>query len=114
MSVTETRDIAACHALRRTVFIEEQNVSAEEEVDGLDETAIHFLAELDGVQVGTARILLKGDTAKIGRVCVLKQARGTRQGQALINACITWARDNGYARAVLGSQLHALGFYADA
>jgi predicted GNAT family N-acyltransferase len=111
MSVTRTDDITACHALRRTVFIEEQGVSEAEEVDGLDEGAIHFLAEHEGTPVGTARILLKGDTAKIGRVCVLKQARGTNQGQALINACIQWAQSEGYARAVLGSQLHALGFY---
>lgn len=111
MSVTRTDEIATCHALRRTVFIEEQGVSEAEELDDLDDRAVHFLAELGGVPVGTARILLKGETAKIGRVCVLKQARGTRQGQALINACITWARENGFARVVLGSQLHALGFY---
>ena len=70
-----------------------------------------FLAELDGKPVGTARILIKGDSAKIGRVCVLKEARGTQQGQALMKACIAWAREEGLARAMLGAQLDALGFY---
>lgn len=111
MSVALTRDIALCQSLRRRVFTEEQGVSEADEVDGLDEGAIHFLAEHAGEPVGTARILLKGKSAKIGRVCVLKEARGTHQGQALINACIEWARREGLNRAVLGAQLHALGFY---
>jgi len=42
---------------------------------------------------------------------VLKDARGTYQGQALIQACLDWARAQGHPRAVLGAQLDALGFY---
>ncbi|MGH1576754.1 GNAT family N-acetyltransferase [Planktotalea sp.] len=111
MSVIRTNDIRTCHDLRRIVFTQEQGVSEAEEMDGLDDQAIHFLAELDGKPVGTARILIKGDSAKIGRVCVLKGARGTHQGKALILACIDWARSEGLARAVLGAQIQALGFY---
>lgn len=111
MSVALTKDLAKCHELRRIVFTEEQGVSVAEDVDGLDGDAIHFLAEFDSKPVGTARILLKDDSAKIGRVCVLKEARGTHQGKALILACIDWARTEGLKRTVLGSQLHALGFY---
>ncbi len=111
MSVIRTDDIKTCHDLRRIVFTQEQGVSEADEMDGLDDQAIHFLAELDGKPVGTARILIKGDSAKIGRVCVLKEARGTHQGKALILACIDWARGEGLARAVLGAQIQALGFY---
>ena len=64
VQIIETRDIAACHALRRTVFIEEQGVSQEEEVDGRDDAALHFLAIADGVPAGTARILLGQTTAR--------------------------------------------------
>lgn len=111
MSAARTDDIALCQSLRRIVFTEEQGVSTADELDGLDPEAVHFLAELDGKPVGTARILIKGDTAKIGRVCVLKDARGTRQGLALMQACIAWAREEGLQRALLGAQLDALGFY---
>ena len=111
MSVFQTDDIEKCHNLRRIVFTQEQGVSEAEEIDGLDHQAIHFLAEHDGKPVGTARILIKGDSAKIGRVCVLKEARGTHQGKALILACIHWASNEGLKRAVLGAQVHALGFY---
>ena len=107
-----TRDIATCQRLRRTVFIEEQGVSEADEVDGQDDTAIHLLA-LDGDRpVGTARILLKGDIGKIGRVCVLAEARGTGLGAALIRAALDeLRRQPGVTAAYLGSQSHATGFY---
>lgn len=111
MKVSRTTDIALCQDLRRRVFTLEQGVSESDEVDGLDGQAVHFLASQGGVPVGTARILVKAGTAKIGRVCVLEHARGTGQGQALINACIDWARAEGLSRALLGAQLQALGFY---
>jgi len=107
-----TRDIATCQRLRRTVFIEEQGVSAADEVDGLDDQAIHLLA-LDGdTPVGTARLLLKGETGKIGRVCLLASSRGTGLGAALIRAALDeLRRQPGVTSAYLGSQTHATGFY---
>ena len=110
--ITVTRDIATCQRLRRVVFIEEQGVSEADEVDGLDKVAIHLLA-LDGdVPVGTARLLLKGSVGKIGRVCVLPQARGTGLGAALIRAALDVLRDQPeVTEAYLGSQSHATGFY---
>jgi ElaA protein len=110
--IEETRDIATCQRLRRVVFIEEQGVSEADEVDGLDEAAIHLLAFQDDQPVGTARLLLKGATGKIGRVCVLPQARGTGLGAALIRAALeVLGRQPGVAEAYLGSQSHATGFY---
>ncbi|MGN7868364.1 GNAT family N-acetyltransferase [Paracoccus sp. 22332] len=112
MKIEQTDDLAACHALRRAVFIEEQGVSEAEELDDKDAGAIHLLARRDGRPVGTARILLQGDTGKIGRVCVLAQARGTGLGAALIRAALDALRDRpGITRAKLGAQTHALGFY---
>ena len=75
MKIERTIDLAACHALRRAVFIEEQGVSEAEEMDDKDDQAIHLLAWQDSQAVGSARILLLGDTGKIGRVCVLAPAR---------------------------------------
>ncbi|MEM8577644.1 MAG: GNAT family N-acetyltransferase [Pseudomonadota bacterium] len=105
-----TEDIAACLALRRTVFIEEQAVPEADEVDGLDPDALHILATA-GAPVGCARILMVGAVAKIGRVCVLPSHRGTGLGAGLIRACLDIARAQGATRAVLGAQTHALGFY---
>ncbi|APX13258.1 GNAT family N-acetyltransferase [Tateyamaria omphalii] len=111
-TIEQTDDLAACHALRRTVFIEEQGVSEAEEVDGRDDEALHVLATVDGTPAGCARILIDGTTAKIGRVCVLKPARGTGLGAAIIEACLDVARaEQGLTKAKLGAQTHALAFY---
>jgi ElaA protein len=111
--IAVTRDIATCQRLRRVVFIEEQGVSEADEVDGRDADAIHLLAWLNDAPVGTARLLVKGATGKIGRVCVLAPARGTGLGAALIRAALDQFRAMPGVRTVtLGAQSHATGFYA--
>jgi ElaA protein len=112
MRIETTRDIATCQRLRRIVFIDEQGVSEADEVDGLDADAIHLLARDGDRPVGTARLLKKGAVGKIGRVCVLPEARGTGLGAALIRAALDALRQMpGVTEAYLGSQSHATGFY---
>ncbi|RNF33023.1 GNAT family N-acetyltransferase [Paracoccus methylarcula] len=112
MRIEETGDIDACRALRRAVFIEEQGIAEADEWDDLDGQAIHLLAWEEGEPVGTARILQSGSTGKIGRVCVLAQARGTGLGTKLIRAAVDVLRARpGVTHARLGAQVHAIGFY---
>lgn len=112
VDIAETRDIAACLALRRVVFIDEQGVPEAEELDDLDAGAVHLLARIDGVAMGSARLLRQGTTGKIGRVCVLAAARGTGLGAALMRAAIAHFRASGDVDTLrLGAQTHALGFY---
>lgn len=112
MRIEETDDIDTCRALRRAVFIHEQGVAEADEWDGLDDQAIHLLAWEGNRPVGTARILLSGDIGKIGRVCVLQDARGTGLGVELIRAAVDRLRDNpGITQVKLSSQVHAVGFY---
>ena len=112
MRIEVTRDIATCQQLRRIVFIDEQGVSEADEVDGLDDQAIHLLAWDGDRPVGTARMLVQGTTGKIGRVCVLAEARGAGLGAALIQAALEELRRMPDLReAELGSQSHATGFY---
>ena len=112
LTISETRDIALCRRLRRVVFIDEQGVSEADELDDQDDTAIHLLAQVDGDPIGTARLLIQGDTGKIGRVCVLVLMRHQGIGAALIRAaidCLTG--EPGVVLAKLGAQTHAIGFY---
>ncbi len=112
LSIALTDDIETCLALRRVVFMQEQGVSEAEEIDGRDSDALHLLACLNGKPAGTARILLQGNTGKIGRVCVLAEQRGKGLGAALIRACLDVLRNQeGVSRALLGAQVQALGFY---
>jgi ElaA protein len=111
LAVALTRDLPTCWALRREVFVEEQDVPEALERDEHDETALHLLATWDGRPVGTARMLLQGDTGKIGRVCVLRGMRGHGIGAALIRAAVEELRGRGLRKAKLGSQTHAIPFY---
>ena len=111
-SISETDDLPTCRLLRRIVFIDEQGVSEADEIDDKDGEAIHLLATADDRPVGTARLLVEGETGKIGRVCVLQEARGTGLGAALIRAGVERLRKvPGVTKVKLGAQVHALGFY---
>ncbi|WP_134681631.1 GNAT family N-acetyltransferase [Paracoccus ravus] len=111
--IERTDDIEACRAIRHEVFVIEQAVPETEEWDGKDGEAIHLIARDDqGTAIGTARILFDGATGKIGRVAVLKSARGTGAGAALIRAALDeLAALPGITKAKLGAQTHAIGFY---
>lgn len=109
---TSRDDIAECMKLRRIVFIEEQEVPEQEEVDGDDDHCTHILALVDGKPMGAARFQFIDDKAKIQRVCVLKDARGTGLGTDLMRGILDVIKAEGKAKsAVLGAQTHALAFY---
>jgi predicted GNAT family N-acyltransferase len=87
-------------------------VPREEEWDGLDEAATHFLAlNSAGQPLGCARLLPDG---QIGRMAVLKESRGTGLGQRLLTAAIEAAVSQGQRRVFLHAQTHAIGFYRKA
>jgi predicted GNAT family N-acyltransferase len=113
MSVRVARASAAeldvARAIRRTVFIEEQAVPAEVEVDGLDGTAEHFLARLGSLPVATARARHTARGWKIERVAVLAAARRLGVGRVLIQHVLTSAPAG--ALVYVHAQESALGFW---
>ncbi|MEO9457532.1 MAG: GNAT family N-acetyltransferase [Lentilitoribacter sp.] len=105
-------DLEGCFKVRRSVFVDEQGVTEAEEVDGLDDTCLHVLATQDEAPAGTARIQIKGNTAKVGRVCVLSSQRGTGLGAAIMREVVDICKTKqAVSRVVLGSQIQAMGFY---
>jgi predicted GNAT family N-acyltransferase len=112
VTIDITDDLAACHALRRAVFIDEQGISEAEEWDDLDSAAVHLLVRDGDMPVGTARLLTQGTTGKIGRLCVLRSHRGRGLGAALVKAAVTLLRRRpGLTRILLSAQVHAIPFY---
>ncbi len=103
---------AACFAIRRAVFIEEQAIPEAEEWDAYDDTCLHFLAEDETGPAGTARVIAKGGSAKIGRVAVMPPHRGTGLGKRIMQAVLDDAQANGFTSAELESQTYAIPFYA--
>jgi predicted GNAT family N-acyltransferase len=100
-------------SLRLRVFCEEQGVSREEELDGRDGDALHLIARAGagGPVVGTLRLLVDGDRAKIGRVAVEPARR--RQGIALqmLRLALERAQELGCSRARLAAQVEAVELY---
>lgn len=110
--IFQTKDIAACVALRRAVFINEQGIAEEDEIDDLDGGATHILATVNGEPVGTARLLISETTGKIGRICVLKSQRGTGLGAAIVTFSVQHLKARSdLKRIALGAQEYAIGFY---
>ena len=96
-------------AVRHTVFVIEQHVEESEEWDDADSECSHVLA-LSGDQepIGTGRLDPKG---KIGRMAVLAAWRGRDIGKRIMETLLGIARDQGFKRVYLNSQIAARGFY---
>lgn len=105
-------EIDACLALRREVFILEQEVPEELELDGKDDQCRHVLAMDQNNPVGTARLSGTDGTVKIQRVCVPKRARSNGIGEKMMKFVIADAQASGTVeRLVLSSQESAIPFY---
>lgn len=113
LRVTTPAQLEAAFDIRRKVFIEEQNVPPEEELDALDQTAVHVLAlDAAGRPVATGRIIPYGEgTGKLQRIAVLREARGRGYGRAVVEALEEIGRSMGFSRFVLGAQTQAEAFY---
>jgi predicted GNAT family N-acyltransferase len=94
--------------IRFAVFVEEQGVPAEIELDDMDTHCLHALAFEGDEAVGTGRLLPDGH---IGRMAVVKAWRGRGVGGALLRRLVEAARERGDREALLSAQVHALGFY---
>ncbi|HEX5479022.1 MAG TPA: GNAT family N-acetyltransferase, partial [Dehalococcoidia bacterium] len=98
-------------AVRIAVFVVEQQIPREEELDDLDAAATHAVGYLDGTPVAAGRLVADEGYAKIGRMAVLREHRGRGYGAAILDALEREARAAGATRTQLSAQLHAAPFY---
>ena len=97
-------------AIRFEVFVDEQKVPAEIELDDMDAVCLHAVAyDASGVAIGTGRLLPDGH---IGRMAVRQPGRGTGVGGAILTLLMEKARERGDAAVVLNAQTVAAPFYA--
>jgi predicted GNAT family N-acyltransferase len=94
--------------IREAVFVAEQGVPAELEMDEFDADCLHALAYDGAKAVGTGRLLPDGH---IGRMAVLKEFRGKGVGGAVLDSLIDAAKRRGDRELALSAQVHALAFY---
>ncbi len=112
----------AAYEVRRDVFVTEQGVPPDLELDELDESADHVVA-YDGTRpVGAGRLVVEpagfegadptlGQVAHLGRIAVRPECRGTGLGVDLVRALEARAGERGLRVAALSAQTYALGFY---
>jgi predicted GNAT family N-acyltransferase len=125
--VKTQEDLDAILDLRSSVFIDEQLVPEEEEIDDLDtlesivdDKVIHLIAKENNKIIATARMFVEGNSIissskethlHVGRVAVRYDARKTGVGRLVMDKCHQVAADRGYSIVTLSAQVQALGFY---
>jgi predicted GNAT family N-acyltransferase len=108
--------VAGALALRERVFCGEQGVSREDELDGRDEEALHLVAlePPDERVIGTLRLLLDEDIAKVGRVAVERAWRRRGVAARMLALAIERASELGVREARLAAQTDAVALYRQA
>jgi predicted GNAT family N-acyltransferase len=107
-------DEAKSHVMpiRREVFINEQQVPEELEWDEFDQDALHAIVKKDQEVIGTARLIIDGQDARIGRMAIKKDFRGQGIGQEMLEALVTKSLELHVTLIKLHAQVHAVSFYA--
>ncbi len=96
--------------VRRLVFIEEQQVSEDLEIDGFEKECIHFVLYKDK-PIGAGRLRVIDDYVKAERVCILTSYRSEGFGRLIMEEMESVAKTNGFKKIKLNSQQHAEAFY---
>ncbi len=102
-----------CYKLRHAVFVREQGVPVELELDDHDETdAYHVMGVKTGQVVATARLVVTAGVGKIGRVAVANTVRGKGYGRQIIESLMKRARNSRTVSSfALDAQIQATGLY---
>lgn len=110
--VTTDEDRERAFALRKEVFVKEQGVPLNLELDEHDETAIHFLVNDGNDTIATARLReIEPKVGKVERVCVLNSYRGKRLGVLIMETVERYASEINYQKLKLNAQVYAVPFY---
>lgn len=108
-NVTDPAELEKVFAIRREVFVDEQNCPPELEWEFEDES-VHFLATLNGVPSGAARWRKTDKGYKLERFAVLKNARSQGIAQALVKTVLNDLPANANY-VYLHAQVPAVGLY---
>ncbi|MBW3114169.1 MULTISPECIES: GNAT family N-acetyltransferase [Bacillaceae] len=97
--------------IRKTVFVEEQQVPLEEEIDEHENDSIHFILYEQNNAVGAGRFRILDGMGKVERICVLKNMRGKGAGRELMLGIEEYAKNQPLSQLKLNAQTYAIPFY---
>jgi predicted GNAT family N-acyltransferase len=97
--------------VRLAVFVVEQQIPRDEEIDEYEDSAVHCAGYADGKPVAAGRLVIMDGYGKIGRMAVLKEHRGEGIGARVLEALEREGAARGLREFRLSAQLTARGFY---
>lgn len=98
--------------IRKTVFVEEQQVAVALEIDQFENVATNYVGYLDKMPVVTCRTIVEADGGwHIQRVATLREYRHHDYAKTLLTSVITAAQKARVPYLILGAQLTAVPFY---
>ncbi|WP_078555112.1 GNAT family N-acetyltransferase [Bacillus alkalicellulosilyticus] len=109
--VSNEKQLKDAFHVRTVVFIEEQNVPLEEEIDQFEDEATHFVVYDKEKPVGAGRLREVDGYAKVERICILSSYRGKGVGVLLMEYIESLSKAKGLQKAKLNAQTHAEHFY---
>ncbi len=111
--VENEEELAGAIAVRFRVFVSEQSIPAEEELDQADATATHAIALIGETVVGTGRLVRREpEIGQIGRMAVDLEWRRRGVGGLILEHLEEVARSRGMSLSVLHAQEYVMDFYA--
>lgn len=102
---------AHAYTIRKKVFVEEQNVPIEEEIDEYEDEAIHYIGYVNNEAVAACRLRFIGQYGKLERICILPDHRGKSYGSLLIKEMEKMIQSKNIKEAMLNAQVKAIKFY---
>lgn len=109
--VENEEEFNIAYKIRVEVFVQEQGVSLDMELDEFDKDAKHLLLYKDNIPIACGRIIIQEKQAIMGRIAVLKKYRKQGYGRQICNKLIEIAKENEIEKIVLHSQYYAMDFY---
>ncbi|WLR51627.1 GNAT family N-acetyltransferase [Bacillus tianshenii] len=109
--VTTKKQLEDAYYVRTEVFVNEQNVPEEEEIDQFEEEADHFVLYDADKPVGAGRCRVVDNMLKVERICVMASHRSKGAGSLIMKACEEVATEKGIKALKLNAQTQAQPFY---
>lgn len=111
--IVETKkELEDAFSVRKTVFVDEQKVPLDEEIDQFENDSKHFVMYVEGRPIGAGRFRSVDGFGKVERICVLKDARKHGAGKKIMEAIETYACEHNFQKLKLNAQTHAIPFYS--
>jgi len=112
VKIVKDQQLEDAFFIRKAVFVDEQQVDVEEEIDQYEDCSTHFvLYNKQDEPIGAGRFRELDGYGKVERICVMPRARRSGAGNKIMAAIEDFARENGFQKLKLNAQTQAIPFY---